>query len=260
MEWIEITSRQNAAVKTAASLRMKKNRDALGLFLLEGFTFFADLVEKGIEPEAVFVSADKTALMEKTAALLQNSRARAYRVLPFVFEKLTEEKGSEGIVSLYSNRGIGTLGRVEKFGKLIALENVQDPGNVGAILRCAAALGFDGAFTVSGADPYSPRALRAGAGGTFQIPVQSFSSSEKLIAHLKEHGVKIYGATLHEKAVLPAACDFGAPFCIALGNEGGGLSEAFVQSADEKVMIPMQNVESLNVASAAAILMWEAVR
>lgn len=257
MQWIVIESRQNPAVKRCAALSEKKARDKEGVFSAEGSTILFDLSALGIYPEAVFLSSDRLRLKSKVEECLENHNVKAYQLAPFVFEKITSEKGSEGVVSLYRKDTIKAAMPFPERGKFIALENLQDPGNVGTILRTAAALGFDGVITVGGVDPFGGKCIRSSMGAFALIPMKSFSKTEDAFSYLKERGIFSVAACLTEDSCHITETSFPPSICIWIGNEGNGLSENAIALADKKSIIPISRAESLNAAIAAGIFMWE---
>ncbi|MBR7165488.1 MAG: RNA methyltransferase [Clostridia bacterium] len=260
MDWIRIESRQNAVIKLAASLADKKARDREGLFLAEGTTLLFDLCEKNVFPRKVLLSEDARHLAPKVEALLREKKSSLYCLASAAFEKVTTEKGSEGIVSLFSVQEVLAARKPQRFCRLVAMENLQDPGNVGTILRTAAALGFDGAFLTGCADVFGPKAIRAGMGAVASIPVQLFRSTEEMMDQLDRLGVHTIAACLHPDAVSIRQAKLKEPCCVLIGNEGKGLSAAAVARSKEKSIIPIENMESLNAASAASIFLWEIAR
>jgi len=260
MQWTLIESRQNPAVKRCASLSEKKARDKEGVFSAEGSTIFFDLADLGIFPQAVFLSSDRENLKRRVEECIAKTDVKAYLLAPFVFEKITSEKGSEGIVSLYEKNAVTAALPFPDNGKFIALENLQDPGNVGTILRTAAALGFDGVITVGGADPFSGKCIRSSMGAFAMLPVKSFSTAEEAFFHLKERGVFSVAACLAEDSSVITEVSFPSSICVWIGNEGNGLSPTAMSFADKKSIIPISRAESLNAAVAASIFMWEIVR
>ena len=260
MDWISLESRQNPAVKQCAALAENKSRAKEGLFLAEGVTLLFDFARENIFPEKLFLSKDAIAVKEKIDALLSSSDCRRYLVLPHVFEKLTTEKGSQGVVSLYSVEKITKALPIRRHRSLIALECVQDPGNVGTVLRTAAAFGFDGVCLVGGADPFGVKTVRASMGALCRIPVLRFPSTSELFDYLEEKGVSSVAACLSATAKPIEACDLSHPVCIWIGNEGKGLSEEAQKRANECGIIPMEQMESLNAAVAASVFMWEVKR
>ena len=257
MDWNVIDSRQNPAVKFASCLTEKKYRDKYGVFLAEGKTILAELVSSGISPKAVYLSREARLSVRETDEILGEAPSERYLLSASAFEKITTEKGSEGIVSLFYHSDIETLFASKPLSRLVALETVQDPGNVGTILRSAAALGFDAVLTVSCADPFSPKAIRASMGAVAHIPVKNFSDTAALFSFLRDYHIISVAAALHENAKPIHELSLSEPFCILIGNEGKGLSREAILLADECSVIPIQNVESLNAAAAATIYLWE---
>src|SRR2546422_636981 len=154
----------------------------------------------------------------------------------------------------------------------VRVEGVQDPGNVGTILRTAAAFGATGAATaasgISGtANPFSPKALRASAGAALHLPILAGMSLPILMAQLKVAGVRTLASSVHEPQdgeqplLAPWEVDWCQPVALLVGNEGAGLPEEVERSADARIRIPMASgIESLNAAAAAAVVFYEAAR
>jgi len=155
---------------------------------------------------------------------------------------------------------------------MAVLAGVQDPGNVGTILRTAAAFGATGAVTAASgqsgtASPYSPKALRASAGAALHLPILPGMSLPTLLAQLKVQGIRTLASSVHEPKdgdsplLAPWQVNWCESVALLIGNEGAGLPEEIERSADARIRIPMAGgVESLNAAAAAAILFYEASR
>ena len=144
--------------------------------------------------------------------------------------------------------------------RYVVLDTLQDPGNVGTILRTADAFHADGMFLVNGcADLYNPKTLRATMGAVFRCPVWTVGA-EELSALLKKSGIPLYGAALREDTLDARAVDYNR-CAIAIGSEGRGLTDAVLAVCDRTIKIPMsEHCESLNAAAAATVLLWEAAR
>lgn len=144
--------------------------------------------------------------------------------------------------------------------RYVVLDTLQDPGNVGTILRTADAFHADGLFLVNGcADLYNPKTLRATMGAVFRCPVWTVSA-ETLSALLKRSGIPLYGAALRDDTLDARAVDYSR-CAIAIGSEGRGLTETVLAICDQTIKIPMSaHCESLNAAAAATVLLWEAAR
>jgi len=182
--------------------------------------------------------------------------ARAYTLSDDVFTLVSPLENSPGPVFTARFPALPE-GRPER---VIVLENVQDPGNVGTVLRTAAAMGC-GLVILTGecADPYNPKTVRSAMGALFRQPLSELPLRD-LKAKLDGWGLPLYGAALAPDAEDVRALSLGHA-ALAVGNEGHGLSEELLSMCDKKVIIPMTpGSESLNAAVAASILLWEAAR
>jgi TrmH family RNA methyltransferase len=146
-------------------------------------------------------------------------------------------------------------------GALLVLDRIQDPGNVGALIRTAGAIGFDGALCVKGtADPFSPKAVRAAAGALFRLPVCERGGPEEALAHLRSEGYRIAVLDMRGSSLCWEA-DLTGRTAFVVGNEGGGVSTCFRDSADVTVRAPMTGgAESLGAVVAAGIVIYERYR
>jgi RNA methyltransferase, TrmH family len=144
---------------------------------------------------------------------------------------------------------------------VIVMVGIQDPGNVGALLRSAKALGATGAVACRGtAHPYSPKAMRASAGSALRLPVCAGMEPEKAFERLREAGLRVYAASV-SSGVAPAEADLRGPCALLIGNEAAGLPPALEHGADARLRIPLaEGVDSLNAAVAGAVLLYEAAR
>ena len=151
---------------------------------------------------------------------------------------------------------------VFKTQRYLLLEQVSDPGNVGTILRTAAALGLGGILLDSGcADCLGDKAVRASMGSIFKLPVYRVDSAPDTVAWLKRQGLPVYGSTLSCRSVDIGQVDLRAPCAVVIGNEGRGITEPTAAACDQLVHIPITPAaESLNAAAAAAIFSWEMMR
>lgn len=260
MNWNRIESRQNPLVKLCASLSEKKVREREGFFVAEGTTLLFDLCEKGIAPEKVLLSEKALCLKDSVEGALKDSSCEAYLLSAPAFEKVTSEKGSEGIVSVFSFDRLQASVKPKAYRRLVALENLQDPGNVGTVLRSAAAFGFDAVLTVGGADPFGVKAIRASMGAVGTVPILSFSDTASMMDRLKEWKVHTVAACLRLDSVPIERANLSEPVCVLIGNEGRGLSEEVILGSHERCIIPISGMESLNAAAAATVFLWEICR
>lgn len=254
-----ITSRNNRLIIETAKLSSKKYRDENGLFYFEGRKLLDEALANGIVPVRVF-------LTEKNASLADTLPAECekYLVSDEVYAKLSEEKSPEGVFSvakhLDSLHNFATIYNGVKCERCFAAVSVRDPGNLGTLMRTAAALGTDRLILSSDcADIYSPKTLRASMGALFRIKTVRCSDIVSTLSCMPEKGIIPMAACLSEKAVTLGKCDLPENVCFVVGNEGHGLDASVVGAcAGGEIIIPMTSgAESLNVSSAASILLWE---
>jgi TrmH family RNA methyltransferase len=255
-----ISSRQNATVKRFRALARESTGDEL---LLEG----AHLVEEGLAAGLTFdtVAFAESSANGKLAPLVsraEHTGARVLIVADAVFPGLSPVTHPTGVVAI-AQLGKWTLDAVlAKQPQLVMMvDAVQDPGNVGAIVRAAEACGVSGVIVGSGsADPFGWKALRGSMGSALRLPIARVDSTTDAVDAARAAGMRVFAAVPRGGTRL-ADCDMRGPTAIILGGEGPGLSADVLERADQRLTIPMQApVESLNVAVAAAIVLYEAAR
>lgn len=260
-----IVSKSNSAIVKISKLLNKKERKQAELFTLDGVKLFSEAYNFGAKIKHVIlnenVDFDKE-ILEKIHNL-KNKGTNILCVNEAVFSKLTEENAPQGIITvcqfLSNHRFNATSVRVGVDEKVMILESVRDPGNIGAIIRNAAAFGIDRLiFTSDCSDIYSQKVLRATMGAIFKVRIDIVSDLSHIIFELKAQGRRVIATTLSENS-LKLRCDvITAKDVFVIGNEGHGVSLTVVEHADETLFIPMcESTESLNASVAAAIIMWE---
>ena len=246
-----IESRANERVKEARKLLLRKERKESGLHLIEG----DKLVREAVSSGAVIVSC----FVEDGFAFTPPENAITYDVTRAVLESLCESQTPQGVVAVVRTP---ELAPPEEFpaGLIVVLDGVQDPGNVGTVIRTADAFGCDGVILLTGcADPYSVKTLRSSMGAVFRLPVWC-TDVETLHVRLRDAGLPLYGAALRDDTADVRALPLHR-CAIAIGSEGRGLTAQVLALCDRTVRIPMEaHCESLNAAMAAAVLLWEAYR
>lgn len=252
----QITSRDNETVKWACRIGAAlAARAESGLFLAEGPRLCRDLAENAA-PTAVFFTADAAQKWPEVETLCARA-ADAYEVMPHVAEKLAGTRTPQGVFALFPLPQCGFGDIPEDAPGVLLCESMQDPANVGAVIRTAAGLGL-GAVVLAGAcaDPFGGKALRASMGSVCRVPVVRCGTAAEAAAALREKGFTLYAAALQGAAPVGAK-PVKTPFALMIGNEGGGLGAEALAAADERIFLPMENgVESLNAAAAAAVLMY----
>jgi len=242
-----ITSVNNDVVKFAAALEQKKFRDETGLFLLEGTKPIEEALKNGIEIEKIF-STEKTDFEAKEKFLATEA----------VLKKIATTQTPPEIIAIARKKEY-TFEQLN--GKIILLlENIKDPGNLGTIIRTATALGAHLIVLVGECvDLYNPKVIRAATGNLFQIPIAKCDDFKKIRHQFRNH--KFLGTILDpEKSPVDLeSVNFNMPIVIMFGSEAQGLSQEAISFVDEFVKIPLQNeVESLNIATSAAIVLYQA--
>lgn len=253
----EITSKDNAVIKNISKLQNSaRERRETGLFVAEGLRVCDDLVDNGIEIVTLILSKS---FYEKQGEILQKYIDKSKEVIlvnESVFSKIADTKTPQGILA------VGKIPqkndkKIKSEGKYVALENLADPANLGAIARTAEALGIDG-IIVSGdsCDPYSPKVLRASMGTVLRMDI---FVADDFVSTLKSSGLKLFGCVVTGGMDIRRA-DFCGGAAVIIGNEANGLTKD-AKSLGQNITIPMSGLaESLNAAAAAAIAMWELKR
>ena len=274
---LAITSRDNRWLKRFRSALSGEENDE-GLIGVEGVRMVEAALGSHMMVHALLVSDSGERYLPRLASLI-SPEMRVLHTSDRLFEGIAATQTPQGVAALVRPE----LARIEEIlhgtPLVIVLAGVQDPGNVGTILRAAEAFGATGAVACSGgamgtADPFSPKAMRASAGSALRLPILRRIPVEDLLAKLRSSGVKIYAAVAGKSAargsvpnsVLPWEIDWKTPLALLIGNEGAGLPEEIVRSADARVAIPQATattpvgIESLNAAMAATVLLYEAMR
>lgn len=250
-----------------------------GFVGVEGARLVEEALRSGCRIQAVLFSESGKRHRQRLAPIIDRPEM-AFPTLyttDRLFEGIADTEYPQGVAALVHPRetSFDDLARAPASAcapLLVVLAGVQDPGNVGTILRTAAAFGATGAATaasgISGtASPFSPKALRASAGAALHLPILAGASLAILLTQFKVAGIRTLASSVHEPRdgeqplLAPWEVDWCEPVALLVGNEGAGLPEEVERSADARIRIPMASgVESLNAAAAAAVLFYEAAR
>jgi TrmH family RNA methyltransferase len=251
---MHITSTQNALVKQIARLYDAQERTATGLLLIEGLRELSLALQHNIALENLFHCPE---ILQK----IPQVNCPVITVTKTVFEKLTF-RGSTGGILAVAKQPQKTLADIQlpEDPLIVVMEHMEKPGNIGAILRTANAAHVDAVLVCDEAtDLYNPNTIRASLGAIFTTPTVSCTSQEA-IAYLKKNKIKILAATPHTERTY-YNIDMQQGVAITIGSEKDGLTEQWLKTADEKILIPMRGeVDSLNASTSGAILIYEAVR
>ena len=240
-----ITSKANSVVKNAKKLHQKKYRKSA--YLIEGWHLFEEAVQAGVMIEKIFALEsyrDQLATFPQTVWVSED-----------ILLDLAGSQTPQGIVAVVQKEEVGQAGFSQ--GKFLFLEDVQDPGNVGTIIRTADAAGFTGVIvSEKSADIYSLKTLRSMQGSHFHLPIYRMSS-QSLLEEAKKAAIPVLATTLSKDSVDYRELPPIENFVLVMGNEGQGISPLMAESADQLVHISMKGqAESLNVAVAAGILIF----
>jgi len=253
-----ITSRQHPIVKEFRDLARGRGPS----ILLDGWHLLAEASRAGLAIETIAHAGptppDGRLLLERA----ESSGARVVEVSDAVLNALSPVSTPSGVVSAAARPQTDITSVTHPAPALVlAGTGIQDPGNAGALIRSAAAAGATGVVVdETCADPWGWKALRASMGSAFLVPVVRTSALPQAVEAWKAAGLSIVAA-IPRSGTPMYDIDFTRPAAILLGGEGAGLSEALIEASDQRVTIPMNNaVESLNVAVAAALLLYEAHR
>lgn len=258
-----ITSSANQKVKILRLLSQKAGREKCGLFLLEGARLVEDALLSGAPLDTVFVS-ESAYLGGKFSSLLEEIEKKDLTVTALadkLFNSVSETQHSQGLLAAAPIPKEEAADFSKPGGLYLLLDGVQDPGNLGTLLRTADAAGMDGVFLLKGtADVYNPKVVRASMGALFHVKVMSVSDGEGFLKALRQKGISLVAGDLSGEASYDEA-DLRGSLMIAVGNEGNGISDLVRREADKLVRIDMPGrAESLNAAIAAGVLIFEALR
>lgn len=265
--WIQ--SRQNPTVKEVCALHEKKRRVATGTFYFEGYKLFCEACRRGVTLQTVFVTEAAAARYEEELqALIRDKKdVRVLGVHDAVYQKMSAETAPQGILCVA--RHIDKWKKCTKIEEipvthahLLLCECIQDPGNLGTVLRTAAAFGYDGVvLSADCADLENPKVLRATMGAAFSLPVYITSDLCEVIWALRNANRIVAAAALHQDAWTPWTMPDLMQSVFVIGSEGQGLRAQTIEACQGCVTIPMERqAESLNAAAAATVLMWEQYR
>lgn len=255
----KITSKNNIIVKDTKKLfTSSKARYENHLFALEGARLCFDVLNSVYEPDTLLFTEDIYARYQDEIDALSIKAKRTFLIDGQVSEKLSETKSPQGVFLTVKMKNNGEMFAC---GKIVALDNVQDPANVGAIIRSAEALGIDGVVTYNCCDVFNSKAVRASMGSILRMNIVDSDNLEQTLIQMKTQGFKVYSTVPSSSAVKITEADFTGNAVSVIGNEANGVEENIKAVSDDLITIPMLGrAESLNAGVAAAITMWEMLR
>ncbi|HHV29411.1 23S rRNA (guanosine(2251)-2'-O)-methyltransferase RlmB [Acetivibrio mesophilus] len=258
-----ISSAQNPVIREVKALKQKKYREEKGMFFIEGIRFVEEALKEGVQIHKILVS-DKLADTTSGSEILEKVNNGGYSVfeLPHkLFVEVSDTQNPQGILAVLDIKDYNIEDIWDNKNFFIILDSIQDPGNMGTIIRTADAAGATGVIVSKGCvDVYNPKVLRSTMGSVFHVPICLSEDIFKVMDSMKKRGVKICASHLEGN------CDYfelgyKKDIAIIIGNEANGISEEVKNYADVLVRIPMPGrAESLNASVAAGILMYEVLR
>lgn len=260
---IHITSTKNPLIKEIKSLYRKKERKSKGLFIVEGIKMIEEIIDRNY-PVKNIVYTDS--LLENKEGYGLFSKIQMVENLVYVpkniFKEISDTENPQGILGVVDIR-INDIDKLknEKSNFLLYLDKVQDPGNMGTIIRTADAFNVDGIVLRDGCvDPYNPKVVRATMGSIFRVPLYFEADGIKDIKKLKDSGMDIYASSLIGSTDIYKV-DYNNDLIVVIGNESNGVSDEIYELCDKLIKIPMVGgAESLNAGVAASIIMYEVMR
>lgn len=249
----EIHSTKNNLIKEIKKLDKRKNREETKTYLIEGFHLIEEAINAGVTIKQVFLT--EKVLFTAESLLSQLPVEDCYLVSEEVLKFISTVPTPQGIVGVVGMEEKAFPDKIQR--PILLLDNVQDPGNVGTMIRTADAAGFEMVVLGEGcADIYNSKVLRSMQGSNYHVTTLQMKL-EEVFPILEKQQVPIYGTELNVDAVHYQEISPSATYGLILGNEGQGVGKAFLQQTTKNIYIPiLGQAESLNVAVAAGILMF----
>jgi TrmH family RNA methyltransferase len=258
-----ITSRDNQWIKKACSLKQKKGRQQERMVFVEGMRVVRDAAESGIRRAVCFLSP-KGREHEKFQDIYDMGRAldwTFFSVTDSVYDKLKDTKAPQGIAAMlpYVTVSLDELNGLAPRQAVVYLQAVQDPGNLGTIIRTAAAANAAAILLSEGSvDVYNDKTIRSAMGAIFKVPIVQDVSEAQLIEFCRQQGRVLLG-TAPQGTTSYAQAAYARPVVLAFGNEGNGLSDALIEQCSEVLTIPMRSdTESLNLSMSVGVIVYKA--
>jgi TrmH family RNA methyltransferase len=264
MAELHVTSASNPRLKAVAALRRRRVREAEGLTVVDGYEELELALDAGVRPRTVLHCPELMLDPGRRSLLVERARAAGATTIRCgraAFEKVAYREGPDGFLAVVPVAGVRLADlRLPTDPLVLVCEGLEKPGNLGAVLRTADAVG---AAAVVAADPLTdwgnPNVVRASKGTVFSVPVAE-APAEEVVQWLRDHAVRLV-ATTPVAELSHTDADYRGAVAIAVGTEKEGLTEAVLRAADARVRIPMAGrVNSLNASTAAAVVAYEAVR
>ncbi len=252
---IKISSKTNTVIKTVKALQQKKNRADEKKFVLEGIHLIEEAVKAGIFLETVIIAES---FLPEEVSFWEKLPDMIYEVPDSLFRSISQTVTPQGILAVAPFVD-GDLKEAEEDRLILIADGIQDPGNLGTILRSAAAFGVDTVCLLKGTvDLYNEKTVRSTMGALFQVKLVMVEEEEYLFSSLKALGFTVLAADVHGKIDIKDVFVKDQKTAVIMGNEGNGIRQEILARCDQTFYIPIEKkTESLNVSVAAAVVMYE---
>lgn len=254
-----ITSKDNELVKHVRKLKDKKYRDEYNSFIIEGLKMVEEAIKEKAKIEKIIICEEFLSdNLNQKELLYELAKEDVAYVSENVFKYITDVVSPQGILAIVQKNKVNEISYKEDL--FLILDNIQDPGNMGTILRTADSVGLTQIIIPKGAaDCYNQKVVRSSMGAIFRINIIETQDLVKTVKELKKHKIKIYATDLKtDKTIYDVSYKKTA---IVIGNEANGVSKEILEIADERVKIPMRGkAESLNASVATGIILYNAIR
>ncbi|EKQ56908.1 MULTISPECIES: RNA methyltransferase [unclassified Clostridium] len=256
---IFIESKENNLFKNTKKLKERKNRNKSNKYIIEGFRLVQEAFKAKVHIDYLIITEDaKEKIEQYLLDYIVNDDIKIYRMSDNLFKELISTENPQGILAVINMNNM----KLKAYGDFYLLcDKLQDPGNLGTIIRTAHAAGVQGIILTKGTvDIYNEKTIRSTMGSIFYVPIHYDDENLSLVNELKGKGFNLVVTSLDTNKNFFQA-DLRGKVLLTVGNEGNGVSGEVLAMADTKVKIPMPgNAESLNVAIAASVIMYEKVR
>lgn len=251
------TGTKNKTVRNFAHLnRSRSFREKSGMFAMEGSRLILDALDSGVRPAALLLT--EKAQAQFGAVLREKApQTRMLLISDALAAEISDTEHAQGVFAIAEM--LPASAELPKAGsRCMLLHCLQDPSNLGAILRTAEALGTDGLYLYQCCDLYNPKTVRSSMGALFRVPLCRIADTDSFFAHCKEQALPTCAAVVDRDASLLGSFDFAGGAVVLIGNEGSGLPQEVSDACDVKLTIPMSPASnSLNAAMAAGLFLWE---
>jgi len=263
MDILYISSEDNKIIKHINSLKMRKQRKKQKKFVIEGYRIISECLNKTPEliDYAVFTSNAMESSEGKRLSKSLQTTHKVFEVPDQLFKKISDTENPQGMLAVVNMTETNLSGLLKEDDSIfLILDRIQDPGNLGTIIRTAVSINARAVILTKGSvDPYNSKTVRSTMGAVFNIPIIEVDDNSLWVEEFKQNNIRLIGSTLDTKKSY-LDIDYSGTIGLMIGNEANGIDTELLQLVDDKVYIPiLGNIESLNASVAAGVLLYKAV-